>query len=269
MKFTPKELEENVNVSKSSSIKDFFVLLFGTLAILIAIYIILGMLVGTVVTKLPEGLESKIGKVFTADLEKSERTDDELALQKLLDEMLVYYPHENVEYKVHIKPASVTNAYVLPGGHIAVLSPLLREVESENELAFILAHEVGHHANRDHLRAFGRKIVLLALAYVVLGNNSDITQALTSSLENVEMRFSQKQEIAADLFAIELINQYYGHVGGVFDFFDRVAEYDETKKKNYFFASHPHPHKRNEIMKKYITENGLKLGEKSPFKLID
>ena len=35
---------------------------------------------------------------------------------------------------------------------------LLENVESENELAFVLGHELGHFRNRDHLRGLGRGI---------------------------------------------------------------------------------------------------------------
>ena len=44
------------------------------------------------------------------------------------------------------------NAVALPGGNIVVFAGLLKEIKSENELAMILGHELGHFAHRDHLR---------------------------------------------------------------------------------------------------------------------
>ena len=48
MKFTPKEIEGNINVSSTSPIKEFFVLLGGVMAIVLGIYIVLGFAVGLV-----------------------------------------------------------------------------------------------------------------------------------------------------------------------------------------------------------------------------
>lgn len=267
IKFTPKEIDDNVNISKTSLIKDFFVLLGGFLGILIIIYIVLGLAVGLVVTRLPKGLENRIGTFLTTKLEQSERTEIETNIQYLLDDIITTYPENEFHYKVHIVQEGKVNAFALAGGHIVIFSELLETVESENELVFILAHELGHFANRDHLRGFGRKLVLLTLSTLILGNNSDITQTLVSSLENVEMKFSQKQESAADLFAVDLVNKKYGHVEGVFDFFVKNDEKNNAKSKNYFFATHPHPEKRIEIMKKYIRKRGFVFGNKTPLKI--
>ncbi len=109
--------------------------------------------------------------------------------------------------------------------------------------------------------------MILTLSTLILGNNSDITQTLVSSLGNVEMKFSQRQESAADLFAVDLVNNKYGHVEGVFDFFVNNNEENNSKRKSYFFASHPHPEKRIEIMKKYIRKRGFVFGTKTPLKI--
>lgn len=267
LKFTPKEINDNVNISKTSPIKDFFVLLGGFLGILIIIYILLGLAVGLVVTRLPKGLENRIGTFLSTKLEQSGTTEIETKIQHLLDELIINYTENEFHYKIHVVQEDKVNAFALAGGHIVIFSGLIETVKSENELAFVLAHELGHFANRDHLHGFGRKLVLLTLSTLILGNNSDITQTLVSSLGNVEMKFSQRQESAADLFAVELVNNKYGNVEGVFDFFVNNNEENNSKRKSYFFASHPHPEKRIEIMKKYIRKRGFVFGTKTPLKI--
>jgi len=267
IKFTPKEIDDNVNISKTSPIKDFFVLLGEFLGILIIIYIVLGLAVGLVVSRLPEGLENRIGTFLSAKLEQSETSEIETKIQHLLDELIITYTENEFHYKIHVVQEDEVNAFALAGGHIVIFSGLIETVKSENELAFVLAHELGHFANRDHLQGFGRKLVLLTLSTLILGNNSDITQTLVSSLGNVEMKFSQRQESAADLFAVDLVNDKYGHVEGVFDFFVNNYEENNSKGKSYFFASHPLPEKRIEIMNKYIRKNGFVFGTKTPLKI--
>lgn len=44
------------------------------------------------------------------------------------------------------------NAFALPGGKVFILSGLLAKAQSQDEILGVLAHELGHLQNRDHLR---------------------------------------------------------------------------------------------------------------------
>jgi Zn-dependent protease with chaperone function len=59
-------------------------------------------------------------------------------------------------YKVSVHDQATVNAVALPGGNIIVFKGLLTELKSENEVAMILAHELGHYAHRDHLHGIGQ-----------------------------------------------------------------------------------------------------------------
>jgi Zn-dependent protease with chaperone function len=75
---------------------------------------------------------------------------------------------QDMQYKIHIIPDPRINAMALPGGNIVVFSALIKETGSENELAFVLAHELGHFANRDHLRGLGRRLLLLTASAALI-----------------------------------------------------------------------------------------------------
>ncbi len=51
-----------------------------------------------------------------------------------------------------VLPTSVPNAFALPGGKVFVLKGLLDKAESPDELAGILAHELGHLKHHDNMR---------------------------------------------------------------------------------------------------------------------
>ena len=48
---------------------------------------------------------------------------------------------------------STENAFALPGGRVYILSGLLRRANDPDELAGVVAHELGHVAHRDQIRA--------------------------------------------------------------------------------------------------------------------
>jgi len=265
MRYTPKLPNGNVNISKTPALKEFFVLLGGLLAIIIGVYIILGFAVDFIVPRLPVKVENALEKVYSGFYKDAyEDVEAQTKLQMLLDELAKQLPEQRHDYKVHIVLGLKPNALALPGGHIVVFSALLEEAESENELSMILAHELGHFANRDHLRGLGRQLVLLTISITVLGADNPATNFLKNSLGNIQMKYNQHQERNADLFGLNLLHKRYGHVAGAFDFFQRLKEKEKIPRFFYFFATHPYHDDRITTIKKYIQENGYAEKEKVP-----
>ena len=67
------------------------------------------------------------------------------------------------------------NAAALPGNYVIVYGGLLEEMDSENELMMVLGHELGHFANRDHMRGIGRSLaipIVMSLIFGDVGSNS-------------------------------------------------------------------------------------------------
>ncbi len=270
MKYTPKELKGNVNISHTSPIKEFFILLSGILGILFIIYLALGFAVDLVASKLPFEVEHKLGSLYSSLYNNTESTEAGKNLQELLDDLVRNTSNssdlktQNIKYNVHLIPGPIANAMALPGGIIIVFSPLMDEVKSENEIAFVLAHELGHYANRDHLRGLGRRLVLIAASATLLGGDSSVTNFLISSMVNIEMKFSQHQETTADLWALDLLNNKYGHVAGAMDFFDTLSTKEDSNRISYYFATHPYPDDRIKQLEKRIAEKRYLLQEKIP-----
>lgn len=261
MQYQPKELKGNVNVSPRSPIKEFFLLLGGILGIILAIYVILGFAVEIVVDKLPLKVEERLGNVFSKAFSDQKNAEAEKKLQEILNNL--GYP----QYNIHVITEDKTvNAFAYPGGNIVVFSGLLKKVNSENELAFVLAHELGHFVNRDHLKGLGRSLVLFTLSAFIFGD-SNVTNFLQGSLVNTEMKFSQAQETAADLFALDLLNKKYGHAAGALDFFDVLLKEEKCPRFLYFFATHRHPLNRKKIIAQQIKIKGCEIKNTLPLKM--
>jgi len=269
MKYTPKTLEGNVNISDTPPIKEFTILLIGILGILIGIYMALGLAVDLIVPWVPQRIEKNLGGIFLENYGIGVKTPAAEHLQQLLDSLTKALPENELSFKVHLIEQSQPNAMALPGGHIVVCSGILNDVGSENGLAFVLSHELGHFTHRDHLRGLGRGLILWAFSAVLTGNNSVITNFLAQSLVNVEMKFSQRQETMADLFALDLLYQRYGHVGGAEEFMENVCIKEKRGRLSYYFASHPHPRNRIKVMEEYIQEKGYLRKLPVPFNYDD
>jgi Zn-dependent protease with chaperone function len=256
VKYTAKLPRENYNVTKASPLKDFFLLLGALLGIIVSVYAALGYAVDMIAPKIPPEIETRLGRAFSGIYRNEEATERARELQKILDGLVNVSLLDSFEYKTHLVADPVVNALALPGGHIVVFTGLVDEVESENELAFILAHELGHFAHKDHLKGLGRSLVFFALSATLLGSDSSVTQIFGESLQSVEMKFSQHQESMADLWAVELLNKRYGHTSGALDLFEKLAERERRGRLSFYFATHPHPSDRVRHLTEYIDEKG-------------
>ena len=265
MKYTSRQPESNVNVTPTSPLREFFLLTAGLLGVVILIYIVLGLAVDLIVPRISTNLENKMGRLFIRSTEAkdtdSERGSYVRSLMEDLQERCAQLPYL---FKVHIRQSPTVNAAALPGGHIIVYTGLLDKVASENELAFVLAHEMGHFAHRDHLRGMGRAFVFITISTLLLGTDSSISKMLANALNLTEMSFSRKQETRADEFALETLYCDYGHVGGATDFFEKISKAEDPGKFGHYLASHPESRKRISHLENIIRSKGFKFGKPTP-----
>jgi len=98
------------------------------------------------------------------------------------------------------------NAFALPGGHVYVLSGLLQKIENVDELAGVLAHEIGHVARRHQIRNLGRQIGIGTALSLILGNVDAFTGTLVSGAAQLTaLSFSREQEADADAYGVALM----------------------------------------------------------------
>ncbi|MEY9593737.1 Zn-dependent protease with chaperone function [Bradyrhizobium yuanmingense] len=105
-----------------------------------------------------------------------------------------------------VLPSSIPNAFALPGGKVFVLKGLLDKAESPDELAGILAHELGHLKHYDNMRGLiynGGTSFLIGLLF---GDITGSSAVIFASRSLVEASYSREAETGADTFAIEIMH---------------------------------------------------------------
>jgi predicted Zn-dependent protease len=271
IKYTPTQIPEsdNPNVPKESPLREFFVLLAGITGIVLVIFVLLGLLVDVIVGRMSDAtqakLESHLAPMFTNFFPRAtELAPAEAELQRILDHLLQSSGQTQRHYQVWLVQTTNINAIAIPGGHIVVFSGLIAEAQSENEIAMVLGHEVGHFAHRDDLRALGRGLVLLTLSTLTLGGDDAISGWLQHTLAQAQLRHSRRHELAADAVGLEMLAKRYGHAGGATDFFRRMGEHDKHSQWAAFLMTHPAPQKRVKELDQLIAAQGDRLGDKQP-----
>ncbi len=121
-------------------------------------------------------------------------------------------PRQDVTHQFHIADMAEPNAFALPGGYVYVTRGLLALVNSEDELAGVVGHEIGHVAARHTVQkiskqgpfavvfgiASGITGLFVPVAGNIIGGVGDLTQGLLFS------PYSRSQETEADRVGQEM-----------------------------------------------------------------
>jgi len=101
----------------------------------------------------------------------------------------------------------VPNAFALPGGRVYLFNGLLAKAENADEIAGVLAHELGHLRHRDNMRGLiynGGTSFLIGLLF---GDITGSSALVFASRTLVTASYSREAEQNADSFAIETMHR--------------------------------------------------------------
>lgn len=158
--------------------------------------------------------------------------------------------------------SEVPNAFALPGGKVYVTVGLLEVMESERELAAVLAHEVGHIAAQHNVQALQRQVgagILVDVAVRVAGDDSGqaagkVTQIVTG-LGN--LRYSRQDEYQADLLGIRYMSRAGYNPWGMVELLTRLEAIGGRGGGSLteFFSTHPLTEKRIAEAEQIVRDN--------------
>ncbi len=127
---------------------------------------------------------------------------------------------DDMRVRVHYADVAVPNAFATLGGHVVVTRGVYQRMPSENALAMVLAHEIGHVRHRDPIAGLGGGATLALLLALAGGD----VEALAPQLAALVQRgYSREAERAADEAALEALQRFYGHSGGAAEVFRVLA----------------------------------------------
>ena len=118
-------------------------------------------------------------------------------------------PQTNIAngYRVTLLNSPVRNAFAVPGGYVYVTRELLALMNSEDELAFVLGHEMGHVAARHGQKRQQRSTITgigAAIAQVLTGSNA-VGQIAGQVGQGLLLGYSRSQENESDSLGVRYI----------------------------------------------------------------
>jgi Zn-dependent protease with chaperone function len=110
-----------------------------------------------------------------------------------------------VRLHVDVVRRAEPNAVALPGGHIYVYDGLIAKAQTPDELAGVLAHEIGHVAHRDGTRTVLQTAGLSFLFGMMLGDFVGGGAVVIAARTVLKSSYSRRVEAAADAYSVDLM----------------------------------------------------------------
>lgn len=166
--------------------------------------------------------------------------DDEVAGRVALERMVAKLEAAaslGMPLRVAVARSAEVNAIALPGGYIYIFRGLIAKSENVDEVAGVLAHEIGHVAHRDGTRAVLQAAGLSFLFGMVLGDFVGGGAVVIAARTILQLSYSREVERAADLYAVELIARAGGNPRALGTVLNRIAGSSDPDVK--ILLNHP------------------------------
>ncbi len=156
------------------------------------------------------------------------------------------------DWPIRIINDSTLNAFCTPGGHIYFYTGILKFLDSEDELAGVLGHEMAH-ADLRHSTGQMTKMFGVSVLVSIIAGNREMLGQITTAL--VGLRFSRSHEADADYNSVKyLCKTPYNAAGGA-GFFEKIIALGGERTPE-FLSTHPSPDNRVEAFHNHKSTLG-------------
>jgi hypothetical protein len=188
---------------------------------------------------LPDRARAALGRQTIDGMTKGKRVCEAPEGRAALDRLMTRLTQttDGKRFRIIVVDWSLMNAFAVPGEQIVLTSGLIAKAEAPDEVAGVLAHEIGHGLAMDPETGIVRSVGILAVADLLFG-----TGALTNlGVQLAQLSYTRKAEHNADLSALKVLKGAEISAQGFLDFFKRVQKFEDGKalKAPGILRSHP------------------------------
>lgn len=152
------------------------------------------------------------------------------------------------------------NAFAVPGGQIFITMALLRQLKSEDQLAGVLGHEIGHVVGRHSAAQMAKQEMIQGLAGAASVAMSDPSSPngsayLAQYVANlVSMKYGRDDELESDELGVNYMIQAGYQPEALLDVMEILAAASGGSQLPEFSSTHPSPENRKAKIKEAIQK---------------
>lgn len=165
------------------------------------------------------------------------------------------------DFHVLADPETV-NAFALPGGQVFITVGLLKRLKSEDQLAGVLGHEVGHVIHRHSAQQMAQSDFYQGLVGAVATATTDPYSGMGGAqiaqyvAQIQQMKFGRDDELQSDEFGVKYMIQAGYNPNSMIEVMEILAEASGGAQRDEFMSTHPSPENRIAKIKEHIAKYG-------------
>jgi Zn-dependent protease with chaperone function len=156
-----------------------------------------------------------------------------------------------VVLRTNVVRRTEANAIALPGGQVYVFRGLVDKAENADEVAGVIAHEIGHVSHRDGTKAMLQGAGLSFLFGMLLGDFVGGGAVVFAAKTVLQSSYTREAEAAADVYGAELMNKAGGDARALAAILDKIGGATEPGMK--ILLNHPETTARVAAINKIAT----------------
>lgn len=211
-----------------------------------------------------EEQEVEIGKGVANEVEKKYKLlDDQVKqdyLQGIGSRIAAVCDRPNLDYYFKIIDDETINAFAAPGGFIYMHKGLMDKLD-EDEIAFVLGHEISHITARHSVKRIQANLgyqLILALAFIGAGKGNENTVQAVADISNtvfnlVVLGYSREDEYFADMLGVEYSKKAGFNPNGAVGALEKLRN-DKQTWHIYVLSTHPPLDERINRVKEHISK---------------
>jgi predicted Zn-dependent protease len=174
------------------------------------------------------------------DSEKLER------IRRIGDRLAVVSDRRDYKYNFHLIEKDEMNAFTTPGGNIYVYTGLLDKLKSDDQIAAVIAHEIGHCAARHTVKKFQAALSYNILSSLIISQiEEDKAKRVTALSANTLMSivfsgYSRQDEHEADRLGIKYMHLACFDPAASIETFEVLKSGSKGWEGILLFRSHPY-----------------------------
>lgn len=188
-------------------------------------------------------------------------TDLTWVLQVLTDQLADHIKNPLYTFKIHLVYDRSINAMAIPDGNIFINLGTVLLAKDMDEIASVIAHEMGHcqlrhipEAMRAQSRMTTASIVGVIAGVLLSAANPEVGSAVVLSAiggtENIKRQYSRKNELEADEFSRNLLNEANLDPSATARFLVRLRSYSDSPSVPDYLLTHPYTQDRIAVLEK-------------------
>lgn len=199
------------------------------------------------IEKFSKDNEKKLGELILNTIKRTDKVVDNDSAKSIIDSIgrriceSSKIPYDSI--KIHIIKNEEVNAFALPDNNMIIYTGLIDYAKNAEEVAGVMAHEIGHMQNKHVMKKLVKEIGF-AMLFTIAGGDAGYEIMRETARVLSSTAFDRSQEAEADTYAVELMAKANIDPEHMANFLFRLAKDHDMPEELVWVSTHPESKER-------------------------